>query len=104
MACLEFMNTTSVRESTRYQRKLQKLETTQDYATQLLKLKYQSFVKMENDHQHRRADCLSKRQLMAHNRQLSMSVYDRRKSERIKRIREEEQRVSVDLRRKSSEM
>lgn len=41
---------------------------------------------------------------MAQHRQLSMSVYDRQKSERINRIRQEEQRVSMDLKRKSSEM
>ena len=42
---------------------------------------------MESDHHQRREDCLSKRQTMAHNRQLSMSVYDRRKGDRIKRMR-----------------
>lgn len=34
------MSATSARESLRYQRKLEKLESTQNYATQLLRLKY----------------------------------------------------------------
>ena len=83
------MNTTSQRESTRYQRKLQKLESTQNYATQLLKLKYQSFVSMEKEQHQRKEECLTRRRLMSNQRQLSISVYDQQKSERIKRIRQE---------------
>jgi hypothetical protein len=48
------MNATTVRDSTRYQRKLEKLENTQNYATQLLKMKYRSFIKIENDQSQKR--------------------------------------------------
>jgi hypothetical protein len=41
---------------------------------------------------------------MIQNRKLSMSVYDRRKFDRIRKIKEEEERVSLDLKRRSSEM
>jgi hypothetical protein len=103
VSCLQFMNATSARESTRYQRKLEKLESTQNYATQLLRLKYDSFMQMEHDHSHKHQLCLTKREQLARNRQLSQSLHDRSKNDRLKRMREEEERISLDFKKRSSE-
>lgn len=83
----------------KYQRQLDKLEATQQYATELLKLKYQSFRDMELENNQRYNNCLTQRTRMARNRQLSMSLFEQKKSERIRRSRDEKEKVLHDLQR-----
>lgn len=63
----------------RYQRQLEKLENTQQYATELLKMKYQNFREIENENNHRYNSCLTQRTQMERNRYIAMSIFEQRK-------------------------
>ena len=79
-----------------FQRKLEKLENTQNYATELLKMKYHSFMEVEKDSNQRYNQCLSQRTNMQRNRQLSHSLFERNKNFQLRKIKEEQHRVSQE--------
>jgi hypothetical protein len=83
----------------RYQRQLDKLEATQKYATELLKLKYNNFREIEEDNNNRYQHCLTQRTKMMRSRRISQSLFEKKKSDRVKRYREEKERISHDLQR-----
>lgn len=61
-------------------------------------------MKAEGETTRKQQQCQTQRETLWRSRQVSQSIFDQRRNERIKRIREEEERVSVDYQHKRSEM
>lgn len=64
----------------KYQRQLDKLETTQQYATELLKMKYHNFREIEQDNNQRYQHCLTQRTKMIRNRKVSQSLFEKKQN------------------------
>lgn len=89
-------------QSNYYQRKLEKLENTQKYATELLKMKYDSFVELEKDKGERYKQCMTQRANMESSRKAAHSFHQLTKSYKLRKIRADQDRVAQELRKSAS--
>lgn len=62
-------------------------------------MKYNNFREIEEDNNLRYHHCLTQRTKMMRSRKVSQSLFEKKKSDHIKRCREEKERITRDLHR-----
>lgn len=67
-------------------------------------MKYNNFREIEEGNNNRYQHCLTQRTKMMRSRKISQSLFEKKKSERIKRSREEKERTTHDLQRSYREL